>query len=257
MPGSSRAWLAGAVLTVACSIAGCQSVPPDGFRAGGQRERAELQTQLGIGYLREGNRETAYKRLQRALALDPTYAPAHHAMALLKEQLNEPEEAAAHYRRAIELDPGASAARTNYGGLLCRHNRYEEAEEQLARAVANPLYDAPERAYYNAGTCMQRKGDLAKAAAYFRKSLSANPRLAPSLIAMSEISLAEGNDLSARGYLQRYLEVGPHTPRSLWLGIQIERALGDKNAASSYAMLLKSKYPDSVETQKLLESEDQ
>ena len=56
------------------------------------------------------------------------------------------------------------------------------------------------------------------------------------------------------GYLQRYLEVGKHTSKSLWLGIRIERDLGDNNAASSYAMLLKAKYPDAPETRELLAS---
>ena len=39
--------------------------------------------------------------------------------------------------------------------------------------------------------------------------------------------------------------------------VQIEHELGDKNAASSYAMLLRANYPDAPETKLLLESDIQ
>ena len=71
---------------------------------------------------------------------------------------------------------------------------------------------------------------------------------------MSEVSFQTERYLPARAYLERYLAVSSHSPQSLWLGVQIERKLGDKNSASSYAMMLKSNYPDSRETQLLLES---
>jgi type IV pilus assembly protein PilF len=38
----------------------------------------------------------------------------------------------------------------------------------------------------------------------------------------------------------------------LWLGIRIERLLGDKDAEASYAMLLRRKYPNSEQTKALL-----
>ena len=72
---------------------------------------------------------------------------------------------------------------------------------------------------------------------------------------MSQASLESGNHLSARGYLQRYLEIGRHTPSTLWLGVQIEKELGDKNAVASYSMLLRSKFPESPEAQKLNQSQ--
>jgi len=71
---------------------------------------------------------------------------------------------------------------------------------------------------------------------------------------MAQVSALLERNLSARGYLQRYLEQAPHSAKTLWLGIRIERALGDENAVSSYALLLKANFPDSDETGLLLES---
>lgn len=221
------------------------------------RNRAQVQTQLGIGYLREGQAQKALNRLRTATRTDPTYAPAHNALGSLYEQLRQPEQAGQHFKRATELDPTFAAARNNYGGWLCRAKRYDEAEHEFRRAAENPLYDVPQLALFNAGVCAQKRGDTAAATRYFRGSLQRDPRFAQSLFAMSEISFADNNALSARAYLQRYLEVGKHTPRTLWLGIRIERELNDKNAVSSYAMLLKSKFPTSRQTRELLESERQ
>ena len=72
---------------------------------------------------------------------------------------------------------------------------------------------------------------------------------------MSQISYEKANYLSARAYLQRYLEISRHTSTSLWLGIKIERELGDKDALSSYILSLKNNFPDSIEAGLLLESE--
>ncbi len=71
---------------------------------------------------------------------------------------------------------------------------------------------------------------------------------------MAELSFEAEQYLAARGYMQRYEQVSRHNSRSLWLGIRIERKLGDKDAVSSLAMLLKANYPDSPETRLLIES---
>ena len=60
--------------------------------------------------------------------------------------------------------------------------------------------------------------------------------------------------MPARGFLSRYLDANRHTPKSLWLGIRIETELGDKNAVSSYALLLRNQYTDSEEAELLSQS---
>ena len=72
---------------------------------------------------------------------------------------------------------------------------------------------------------------------------------------MSQLSFDNTNFLSARAYLQRYLVISRHSPASLWLGIKVERKLGDEDALSSYELSLKNNFPDSIEAGLLLESE--
>jgi len=141
--------------------------------------------------------------------------------------------------------------RLNLDALPGAANQVNAGEQRFVAALKNSLYTSPEVAYANAGMCMKQAGDVENAERYFRAALQRNPRMRAPLLNMAEVSLDREQALSARGYLQRYLELAPHSPRTLWLGIRIEQELGDKNAVASYAILLRSKFPDSDETGKL------
>jgi len=41
----------------------------------------------------------------------------------------------------------------------------------------------------------------------------------------------------------------------LWLGVRIERKVGDRNAAANYAVQLRKRFPDAQETQWLMQGE--
>nr|VFK07845.1 MAG: type IV pilus assembly protein PilF [Candidatus Kentron sp. LPFa] len=220
-----------------------------------KRHLAGLHTQLAIAYMEKGDNEFARERLQRALAIEPDYPNAHNALGFLRQRLNQIEKAEWRYRRAIALNPSYSEAYNNLGVLLCMTGRQIDAEGYFLKAIANPGYREPEVAMGNAGDCAYSIGDLKKAETYLRRALSFNIRLPGPLLTMATLSFAKGRALSARKYLRRYFDVATHTARSLWLGMRIEKRLGNRNAVSSYALLLKTHYPDSPEAQRLRELE--
>ena len=240
-------------------LSGCQSigVKEESLQTQSVDAVADLQTKLGTGYMQEGQLDLAWEKLSKALAADPRYSVAHNAMALLYERLGKPENARTHYELAIRYNPNDSSAYTNYGSFLCRRGEFDDAEQNFQQALKNPLYQTPEIPITNLGLCLHQEGQKDLAENYLRRALELNPKIANALIVMSDLSLQNGQELSARAYIERYAEVRNHSPRTLWLGVQIERALGDLNAAASYAMLLRSNYPDSQETRLLLESESQ
>ncbi|NIM28263.1 MAG: type IV pilus biogenesis/stability protein PilW [Gammaproteobacteria bacterium] len=245
-------------IALACALQlGCATAPsnePPIAPGASTNKVAIVNAQLGLEYVRNGQLDVAWERLNTALSADPNYATAHNGMALVYDRLNEPAKAEKHFKRAIELNPGDSAAQTNYGVFLCARGRIEEGVQYFMKAVENPLYDKPALAYTNAGLCKLRAGDRAGAEDHFRAALRADPRFGVALLNMAELSFEAEQYLAARGYMQRYEQVSRHNSRSLWLGIRIERKLGDKDAVSSLAMLLKANYPDSPETRLLIES---
>jgi len=216
---------------------------------------AEINTQLAIEYMREGMYQASMEKFKKALKQNPNLQVAHASLAILYERLGENELAEKHYREAYNLNRKDPLTLNNYGQFLCRDGRLKEADKMFAAAVRDPLYRHPETVYTNAGICAQMRPDPELADTYFRKALQANPKYPPALREMVKGSFAEEKYLATRAYLTRLQDVTTLTPEYLWIGVRAEEALGDKNAVSSYALVLKNQYPDSDETQALIKWE--
>lgn len=224
------------------------------IKAEKNREIAVANYNVGVEYIRQGNYDKALDRLTRAKDADPGYIPVYNALGVTYQNLDEPDNAEDSFQKALKLDAEDPDTLNNYGQFLCRADRAEEADKYFMKAASDPLYQSPEIPFTNAGTCAQMNEQQDKAAEYFSKALSLNPRIPAALLQMSEISFDKDNYSAARNYLKRYLEVARHTSRSLWLGIRIEHELGDKNAVSSYALLLRNDFPGTEEAKLLKES---
>lgn len=238
-----------AVLATMLALAGCASSGGTSSGRGEGEERkgrsaADIQVELGQGYLQKGQLDTAQERLQRALRLDPKHVDAHTLMAVLNERINRPEIAERFYRQAAELRPDGGAENNNYGAFLCGKGRYAEADTYFKRALNDPFYKRPADAYGNAGACAAKAGDSVKALAYFRSALEIAPNNASALYEMARISYDKNDNLRARAFLQRLEVVAPAEPAILELAERIELRLGDKAAAKKYRERLLQEFPD-------------
>lgn len=240
------------LLCIAVGLVACQV---NSARDEASIKASAANTELGIYYLREGDHAQAMNKLIKAIKQNPLNSDAHNAIALLYVRLGEVQDADEHFVKAVKIDPKNSSFHVSYGAFLCNSNQLEQAEKQFLEALNNPLYARPEIAYTNAGNCALRGGNNKKADEYFRGALTVNPKFSPALYQMASLKVKEKNFLSGRAYLQRYAEVSPPSAKTLWLSIQVEKELGDKNAVSSHAMLLKDRFPDSDEVKKLHEME--
>lgn len=221
-----------------------------------QPERAaEINLELGIEHLRKGNLQQAKDKIDKALAQNPRYGRAHLIAGMLYNRLGDEDQAETHFERAVSLDPKNPEFKNNYAVFLCQHNKFARGQKVALEAAADPLYTTPEVAFLNVGTCARGAGDIKAAEDNFRKALDAKPRFGEALLQMAELEFHQTEYMSARGFLQRYLEVARSNPATLWLGVRIERGLGNKAEALHYAQRLKSEYPSAAQTKELLESE--
>jgi type IV pilus assembly protein PilF len=221
-----------------------------------QPERAaELNLELGVEHLRKGNLQQAKEKIDRALDQNPRFARAHLVAGMLYNRLGDERAAETHYERAISLEPKNPEFKNNYATYLCQQKKFERGEKIALEAAADPLYKTPEVAYLNAGTCARSAGDVKRAEENFRKALATKPRFGEALFQMAELEYQQTEYMSARAFLQRYMEVGRTSPATLWLGVRIERGLGNRAQAQHYAQRLKAEYPTAVQTKELLESE--
>lgn len=237
-------WLAVLLALGGCASGGGGRAPARADVDSPSQQAAQMQVQLGQGYLQQGKLETAQERLQRALKLDPRNVDAHTMLAVLNERINRPEIAESFYRKATELKPDGGAVNNNYGAFLCGKGRYAEADTYFQRALADPFYKTPGDAYGNAGTCAAKAGQPDKALAYFRNALETQPTNAMALFEMARINYEKNDNLRARAFMQRLEAVTPPEPQILELAERIELRLGDRSAAKKYRDRLEQEFPD-------------
>lgn len=235
-------------------LAGCMSTGSE--RSKPQPERAaEINLEIGIDYLRKGNLQQAKDKIDRALDQNPRYARAHGVAGMLYDRLGEAGKAGSHFQRAIALAPDDPEIKNNYAAHLCQKDRFERGEKLALEAAANPLYKTPEVALLNAGNCARNAGNLERAEESYRRALRIRPRFGEALLQMADLEYRRTEYMSARAFLERHLAVARATPATLWLGVQIERGLGNKAQAQQYEQRLKTEYPTASQTKELLESE--
>ena len=234
-------------LVLSALLAACAGAPKTSEPASAARKAAETNTALGRRYLERGQYEVAMEKLKRAVAQDPTYAPAHTMLGVLYETLGMIEEAGREYRLALKHAPANGDVNNNLAVFLCGQGRGSEAEKHFQAAVRDPFYSTRHVAYANAGQCALDHGDLDKAERYLRQSLEYDGKYAPALLPMAEVSYRKEAYLPARAFLQRYEAVGVANAASLYLGYRIERSLGDTAAASRYRRDLLDDFPNSAE----------
>lgn len=191
--------------------------------------------------------ERARKHLSRALEIDPDFADAHNAMAIYYSYEGDAKREEEHYRKAIRANGNFSQARNNYAVMLYRQGRYADAIEQLERAADDPNYDQRHVAWLNLGRCYAKVGKLDKAVAAYQRALRLDSSQADALIELADVYLEQGNLREARNYHAAYAARTRQTARSLWIGIRVESALGDKDKVASYEFQLAKMYRNSPE----------
>ena len=241
-------------MVVLAALTGCESTQetlgtPDAVRA------AEINLQIGTDYLRKNNLVQAKEKIDKAVEQNPRSSQGQITAGLLYEQLGDSDKADAFFAKGLALDPENPEVQNNYGAYLCQKGKHERGEKLMLQAAANKLYRTPEVAYLNAANCASAGGDVKRAEANLRKALAVRPKFSEALYQMADLQFKQTDYLSARGFLERYTEVGRTSPATLWLGVRIERALGNAAAAKNYAERLKLEYPRAAQTKELIESE--
>lgn len=241
------------VILLICVLA-VMSVPGCGSTGStrNKEESAEIHMQLGIRYLNMDKLSFAKEHLEKAHDLDSDNAEVLNALAFLYEKLKQPEEARELYEDAIDAAPEDYSIQNNLGRLLCEQGEYESGLNYLKQAVSSPYNNRLWLALTNAGRCELMQDHRNAAEAYLRQALQLQAFYAPALSEMQKIAYENGDYWSAKGFLDRYLSVGPHTAETLWYAYQTERALGHREAAEDYRKTLLETFPLSKEAKKII-----
>ena len=203
---------------------------------------AEAHTALGL-LLCIGDLDMAgsISEFQRAIALKPNYATAHHWYGngpLLA--LGRFDEAIAEGKRAVELDPLSPINNADLGQNLYIARRYDEAIAQLRKTLEiDPTFYY---AHYNLGIALQLKGDIPAAIAeYTQAQQLSDDQFIPVLLASAKAQSGDKNaavqllaELSQHRYVRSYwrtllyVSLGNRDEAVRWL----EQAVADHDSLS-------------------------
>ena len=126
------------VLTVSL-FGGCSSGPTKSSKSEEKQNPAEINTQLGIEYMREGMYESSMEKLKKAIMQNPNYQLAHTSIAILYEKLGEDKLADKHYKQALKNSANDPVVLNLYGVFLCRHGLLAAKSRRKSLALVSNL----------------------------------------------------------------------------------------------------------------------
>ena len=248
--------LLGGVL-FALGLSGCAS--QSGQQAATRTQAsAKVHTELAGIYYERTQLGVALEELGKALQAEPNYAPAYNVRGLVNMALHEDRQAEEDFKRSLQLDSGNSDTHNNYGWFLCQRGKERDSIKHFMEALKNPLYATPEKSYVNAGECSKKGGNAKDAEEFLQKALIRRPNMPEALLGLADMSFTNGDYAGAKSYFMRFVqgsEPSSLTAENLWLAVRIERKLGDRNSEESYALQLRKRFPDSRETQLILQGQ--
>jgi type IV pilus assembly protein PilF len=171
------------------------------------------------------------------------------------EGLDNPRLATQAYENAIKIAPKDPGVQNTYAVFLCRQGEFDKAADHFRHTAQIETNDDAEVTLTNAGVCLVQKPDYVQAEEFFRQALETRANYGEALLQMSLLKHQLKDDLSARAFLQRYLNSNVASPQVLNLGMQIEASMGDERARQVFADQILREYPDSIEARRILDSD--
>jgi tetratricopeptide (TPR) repeat protein len=126
---------------------------------------------LGVVYAQQKKFTEAADTWRRYIDVSGRAAVGYNNLALCYEQAGRTADAAAAYLKGLDADPKSEPLHVNYGMMLARHGKIDDAMAQLTTVLS------PAAAHYDLGTVFERQGRIAEARMEYRLALQLDPAL--------------------------------------------------------------------------------
>lgn len=188
----------------------------------------------GVQLEEVGRIDDAIAETEKALELNPALVKAHVNLLILYGRIGNMNKAEEHYQAVLAANPDQYPdAYYNYGVLLIKEGKFEEAEKAFRKAVATA--PSNELAHSNLGYLLEHQGKLSEAAVEYRKVIELTPNSRQAHFELGRILVNQQQYQAAIEQFQQTLTpVDENTPAYLYaLGAAYGRA-GDSARALDY-----------------------
>jgi hypothetical protein len=127
---------------------------------------------LGMALFAEGKKEEAIAHYREAIDINPSYVDAHYNLADTFVKQNKIDQAIEHLRESVRITP-SFAALNNLGVNLERQLKHEEAIYYYRQALL--IEPKNPGIHFNLGVAFGNKGELKEAAEHFRQAINLKP----------------------------------------------------------------------------------
>jgi type IV pilus assembly protein PilF len=214
--------------------------------------RASVRIELAYGYFSRGQYSTALDELKQALQVKPDMREALNLRGLVYAALGEVPLAEESFRLALNASPRDPDTLHNYGWFLCQQRRWPESFVQFDLALAQPQYRGPARTQLAKGVCEVASGQLPAAERTLVRAFELDPANPAISVNLADVLYRSGQYERARFYARRVnTQPEQSSAQSLWLGLRIERRLGNTASVDELSQQLRRRFAQAPEVMAL------
>lgn len=231
------------------SLTACVTTEEKVFKKNISAEKElESRVQVAISYLQNNNPEQAIAQLKRALDINPKSARVHEVLGLALESTGELERAEYHFEKMLRYDGEYTRGRANYAAYLMRRGDFPKAYKELKVVTNDIYYQNRAIAFQQLAICAEKLQKYEEVEPAYQRAVALDNNFTPALIELAIIKFNNKDYPEAHKYFDQYREkVSQSSARALLLGVKLARIFEDKSAEASYALALKNLYPKSAE----------
>ena len=168
---------------------------------------ATVQTGLGLALFDRGQTDEAIAHYRTALEINPGYNPAHDELGFALASRGQTDEAIDQYRKSLKIKPEDVRAHNNLALALAGRGQYDEAIAHYRQA----LEIKPDYVYgcYNLGRALASHGQVDEAIVCYRKVLEIDPNHVDAHNYLGTALAGRGKVDEAIVHFQKVLEIEP------------------------------------------------
>ncbi len=176
-------------------------------KSGGPPPEAVTLLDRAFAHQQAGQLEEAAAHYRQALAIDPSCAQGHNNLGVVLKDLGHLDEAVTHHGAALKINPTDADAYYNLGLALTGQGRFDEARAHYKKALKLNPNDAA--AHHNLGAVLVKQGRPEEAERSFGKALEANPDSAEFHNSFGAVLIGQGRLDEAAGCFLAALNIDP------------------------------------------------